>query len=273
MSTSAQLADLSKYLDEPYVVSSQQISDYRRDGFIVVEDIITGDALQQLRDAVADAVSTESADDPNKIQNYGTYDRIFNQKVNLWMRHAAVKPFALSRRFASVAAQLERRSMRIWHDQALFKEPSKTAVNKTPWHQDSPYWPHSDRAHSTTIWLALKDADRRNGCMTFIPGTHKEEFQPVDLGIPDDLFEFAPQYKGIKGQMKELKAGSATFHNGLTFHYAGPNSSDGTREAFAIIYMPDGVRFNGEPHVVTDPLKPTAGDLLSGEKFPLVATI
>lgn len=274
MSTITQSSDLTTFLDESYAVSQQQIQDYRRDGYTVVEDLITGQALEQLRDAVAEAVESESVDDHLKIQGLGaTYDRVFNQKVNLWNRHESIRPFALSRRFAGIAAQLEGRSMRIWHDQSLFKEPGKISVNKTPWHQDAPYWPHTDRAHSTTIWIALKDANARNGCMTFIPRTHTEEYQPVRFGTSDDLFEFAPKFKGSKGYMKELKAGSATFHNGLTFHYAGPNTTDQTREAYAVIYMPDDVRFNGETHMVTDPLKLTKDDLLAGDLFPIVARV
>jgi ectoine hydroxylase-related dioxygenase (phytanoyl-CoA dioxygenase family) len=72
--------------------------------------------------------------------------------------------------------------------------------------------------------------------------------------------------------MRELPAGSATFHNGLTFHYAGPNNSAGTREAFAVIYMPDGTHYRAKPHVVTDPLSLDDGTLLDGRMFPLVAS-
>ncbi len=274
MSTVALSSGLLNLLNEPYAVSQQQIQDYRRDGYIVVEDLITGEALEQLRDTVAEAVAVESTEDHLKISGLGTtYDRVFNQKVNLWNRHESIRPFALCRRFAGIAAQLEGRTMRIWHDQSLFKEPGKISVNKTPWHQDSPYWPHSDRAHSTTIWIALKDANARNGCMTFIPGTHTQEYQPVRFGTSDDLFEFAPKYKGVKGHMKEIKAGSATFHNGLTFHYAGPNATDQTREAYAVVYMPDGVRFNGEAHVVTEPLQLSKNELLDSELFPIVARV
>jgi ectoine hydroxylase-related dioxygenase (phytanoyl-CoA dioxygenase family) len=69
----------------------------------------------------------------------------------------------------------------------------------------------------------------------------------------------------------ELRAGSVTFHNGLTFHYAGPNKSDGTREAFAIIYMPADTHFDGSSHVVTEPLAVPVGAPLDGDLFPLVS--
>ncbi|MCW5549356.1 MAG: phytanoyl-CoA dioxygenase family protein, partial [Opitutaceae bacterium] len=94
---------------------------------------------------------------------------------------------------------------------------------------------------------------------------------PVNLADPQDLYAVAPQTKGIKPVTCELKAGSCTVHNGMTFHYAGPNRSDGMREAIAIIYMPDGTTYEPAPHPVTDPLKLTPGQKLDGELFPLVA--
>lgn len=161
--------------------------------------------------------------------------------------------------------------MRLWHDQALFKEPMK-GNNKTPWHQDAVYWPHVDRWHQTTIWIALKDATTHNGCMAFVEGTQSlGPLPPVDLGDPQDLFDAAPHLRPVKPVLRPLKAGSATFHNGLTFHYAGPNKSDGTREAFAIIYMPDGTRYDGAPHMVTDGQGIAVGSVLDSETFPLVS--
>jgi ectoine hydroxylase-related dioxygenase (phytanoyl-CoA dioxygenase family) len=164
--------------------------------------------------------------------------------------------------------------MRVWHDQALFKEPG-TGKNRTPWHQDAPYWPHTDRNRQTTIWIALQDATIENGCMSFVSGTHRVgALPPVDLGDnPQDIFSYVPHIKPVKPKLIELKAGSCTFHNGLTFHYAGPNKSTGTREAFAIIYMPDGTIYSGQPHVVTDAMdpRPRTGEPLGGELFPLVS--
>ena len=257
-------------MDQSYPLTDEQIARYRRDGFLQLDDIVTGDDLKRLRDAVARAVEME------KSQPTGTtrtpYEQIFIQKVNLWRRHEAVRPFVLSRRFGDVAARLSGRPVRVWHDQALFKEPREGA--KTPWHQDAHYWPHRDRNDQITIWIALQDATLANGCMSFIPGSQQvKDLEPIRLVDPQNIFEMAPQFKGVKPVTCELKAGSCTFHNGLTFHYAGPNKSDGMREAFAIIYMPDGTQFDGKKHVVTDPLGLSVGEYLNGEMFPLVGFV
>src|SRR5690349_19710466 len=169
----------SSQLNTDYELTQDQIDAYRRDGFIQLNDVITGSDLQALRDAVAGAVEQESGGriDPNRAR--GVYEEIFIQKVNLWERHPDVKRFVTCRRFGNLAARLAGRPIRVWHDQALFKEPRTGA--KTPWHQDTHYWPHQQKDDQLTIWIALKDATIHNGCMSFIPGTHKiKTIEPIN---------------------------------------------------------------------------------------------
>lgn len=255
--------------NDDYPLSPQQIAAYQRDGYIQLNDIITGDDLTAFRAAVNDAVKQDTINlDPNRQKN--SYEQIFIQCVNLWHRYPKVKPFVTSHRLGRIAAQLSGLSVRLWHDHALFKEPHTGA--KTPWHQDTPYWPHEQKMHQLTIWIALQDTTIHNGAMSFIPGTQKMlDIEPVNLGNPQELYTVAPQTKGIKPVTCELKAGSCTVHNGMTFHYAGPNRSDGMREAIAIIYMPDGTTYQKVAHPVTDPLNLQPGRKLDTEMFPLVA--
>ena len=261
----------------PYTLTPQQIEAYQRDGFISLPHVFEGAELADLRDAVAGAVAAEVA--PPEVmadgrpRPKGAYEQIFTQKVNLWQRHPSVARFVTSKRLGNLAAQLEGVPMRLWHDQALFKEPS-TNNNKTPWHQDAPYWPHQQMRHQTTIWIALKDATIVNGCMAFVGGTHKIGPVPaINLSDPQDIFDYAPHIKPVKPKVVELQAGSATFHNGLTFHYAGPNKSGGVREAFAIIYMPHDTKYNGKGHMVTDPLGLQEGQVLDADVFPRVSDL
>jgi len=255
-------------MNTEYPLTAEQIATYQRDGFIKLEQVITGDELAAMRKAVNEAVKKESAEeDPDREKS--SYEQIFIQKVNLWTRHEDVKPFILHPRFATLAAQLSGRTLRIWHDQALFKEPHTGA--KTPWHQDTHYWPHQQKKDQTTIWIALEDATIHNGCMSFLPGTQKlTDIESVNLHSPQELYEIAPQLKGVKPVTCELKAGDCTFHNGLTFHYAGPNRSDQMREAMAVIYMPEDTTYSGYPHRVADQYQLKEGDLFPDVEFPKV---
>lgn len=260
-------------LDEDYTLTDQQIENYRRDGFIQLDNVITGDALEQFRQAVEEAVKLEDVPPDPKPAGHSTYGNLFIQRVNLWQRHTRVRPFVLSRRFGNIAARLMGLPARIWHDQALFKEPHHGV--RTPWHQDTHYWPHRTQSHQTSIWIALRDATIQNGCMSFIPGTHTlDSLEPIDLINPEDIFDLAPQFKGIKPRTCELKAGSCTFHNGLTFHYAGPNRSNQMREAMVVIYMPDGTRYKkSKDHRVTDSMDLEDNQPLAGDMFPMVSNV
>ena len=262
----------STMLNTEYPLTQDQIDSYRRDGFIQLPDVLLGMDLEHFRESVESAVAEETAGDQRKLSEKSNYEKIFTQRVNLWRRHSAVREFVLSRRFGNLAARLSGHPARIWHDQALFKAPEEGA--KTPWHQDAHYWPHQQKRHQITLWMALRDATIQNGCMSFLPGTQVMDTVPViDLGNPKELFDVAPQLKGLKPKTCELKAGSCTFHAGLTFHFAGPNRSNALREAFAIIYMPDGTTYNSQKnHMITDG-KPEYrhGEILKGEEFPVVS--
>jgi phytanoyl-CoA hydroxylase len=274
------IATRTSPMDTDYDLSPAQVEFYRRNGFVQLNDVVTGDALARFRDAVYAAVESETeagrlgekADAPGRANAKGAYESIFIQKVNLWERHPAVREFTLSRRFGNLAARLAGRPMRLWHDHALFKEPR--TGSRTPWHQDTHYWPHQQKRDQLSIWVALRDATIQNGCMSFLPQTHHIVDVPaVNLGNPQEVREIDPRLKGLKPVTCELKAGSCTFHNGLTFHYAGPNKSDGLREAFAILYMPVGTTYSGAHHICTDDLEPRfeVGDEIVGERFPLVS--
>ena len=254
-----------------YPLTQAHIDFYKANGFVHLEAMLEGGALEELRAAVNAALDTLAEEQEQPDRPKSTYEQIFIQKVNLWQRFPQVKAFSLAPRFANVAAKLAGVPQRIWHDQALFKEP-KTG-SKTPWHQDAVYWPHKSVDRQLTIWIALQDATLQNGCMSFLPTTQSvRTVEPIRLEDPKSIFTLDPSLRNIKPQPVELKAGSCTFHHGMVFHYAGPNKSDAMREAFAIIYMPTTTAYTGASHIVTDGAGYQPGDILEGELFPDVST-
>jgi ectoine hydroxylase-related dioxygenase (phytanoyl-CoA dioxygenase family) len=245
-------------LNEPYPLTEEQVADYRRRGFIKLEGVFTGEALAALREAVEIAVESErdadwmGARDGRARALPQSYQRIFDQRVNIWRRHPSVAAFTLSRRMGDIAKRLEGRPMRLWHDQALFKQPDDEATNRTPWHQDSVLWPHSSIKHSTSAWIALRPTTTQSGCLSFLTGSHALGPQKVvNLADPHDIFAETPGLRGREGVACPLEAGDCTFHNGLTFHFAGANRTETTREGYAVIFMPAETRFTGAWHPVT----------------------
>jgi ectoine hydroxylase-related dioxygenase (phytanoyl-CoA dioxygenase family) len=161
--------------------------------------------------------------------------------------------------------------IRIWHDQALFKRPW---ANPTAWHLDTPFWSFSD-CRAISIWVALDDATLENGCLYFIPGSHKEtKFDKISIGKNmDSIFETYPQFLRSKPVAAPMKAGSCSFHNGLTIHGAGANMGSGFRRAMTCAYMPHGCSFNGEPNILPETYLSSlrVGDLLNNnDQNPLI---
>lgn len=95
--------------------------------------------------------------------------QVFTQRINLWQTDDCAKHLVMSAAqvLVKAACYLEGiNAIRLWHDQALYKEPW---ANATSWHVDVPYWSF-DSEHAISIWVALDDATLANGCMHFIPG-------------------------------------------------------------------------------------------------------
>ena len=259
-------------------LTGAQISSYRENGFLIIEDFLDREELDNWREIVGEAVSLR---DDNRLPE-GSYhtsqktegETVFRQRINLWMDHAGVRALMLDHRLGKMAADLEGvDGIRIWHDQALIKMPWS---NPTSWHQDNPKWSFASE-HAITIWVALDDVTIQNGCMFFMPGSHKQrldDFQ-ADGGHVGAMFNAYPELSRMEPVPVIIPAGGCSFHNGLMVHAANANMTPYPRRAFTCAYMPDHSRFNGEPNVLPDRILNTlkVGDLLEDDdQNPLIHT-
>ncbi|MFZ4508522.1 MAG: phytanoyl-CoA dioxygenase family protein [Fimbriimonas sp.] len=258
-------------------LSAEQIEIYRRDGYIVQPDFLTPDELDQLRRAVdesLDAMGKFKVNDPELNWESGDsyYDKVFTQRINLWRINETVRSFMLSPELGRMLCDLTGvDGMRVWHDQALIKEPF---ANPTGWHLDDPYWSFYSR-DAVSIWIALDDATLSNGCLYFIPGSHHlARFDNIGIGSDlGGLFDLYPEMLETPTVPVQIKAGSCSFHNGLCAHGAGANMTAGRRRAMTCAYMPDGSTFNGNPNILPDSYLRTlkVGDLLNDDaRNPLI---
>jgi phytanoyl-CoA hydroxylase len=259
-------------------LSDNQINNYRENGFILIEDFLSATELEDWRSVVMNAVKERNGQKmPDKELKTGESDginddteyfgKVFDQLLNLWQTDEGVKRLMLDKRIGKMAAQLSGADgIRIWHDQALFKRPW---ANPTSWHLDTPFWSFSDR-RALSIWVALDDATLENGCLFFIPGSYNQtRLENVGIGKSmDGIFDVYPQFIKVKSIGVPMKAGSCSFHNGLTIHGANANMTSGYRRAMTCAYMPDGSVFNGKPNVLPEKYvsKLKIGDLLQNEE-------
>ena len=257
-----------------------QIDDYRRDGCLILREFLTENELETLTAAITRCVeemgawklSGEVGRTDRWKQGNEYYDRVFIQRINLWKIDETVKSFFLDPALGEMLCRLEGiDGIRIWHDQTLQKQPW---ANPTAWHSDDPKWSFHT-PHAISIWIALDDATIQNGCMYYVPGSHKLGSYE-NLAIREDTgayFEVFPQFKGVQPIVGEMKAGDAGIHNGLTAHGAGPNMTPGWRRAMTCAYMPAGATFNGIPNILSEEQLANleVGDVLDDEsQNPLV---
>ncbi|HKX84923.1 MAG TPA: phytanoyl-CoA dioxygenase family protein, partial [Pyrinomonadaceae bacterium] len=159
----------------------------------------------------------------------------------------AAKRFVFEKKFAEIAADLLGvEKVRLYHDQALFKE---SGGGHTPWHQDKYYWP-LDTDKMITMWMPLIDIDEEMGIITFASGSHTRGL--IDnVEISDESEAVYDRYVSENEfpieKATALKAGDATFHLGWTVHSAGPNRSSTIREVMTVIFFADGAK-------VTEPI-------------------
>ena len=234
----SQVSTLPK-LDSTYAISAQQQADYQKNGHILLHNILSEEEMAVYREVIVDAADRFNTE-KRKIEERDTYGKAFLQIMNLWEVDEAVRQYTLAKRFAKIAADLmgvER--VRLYHDQALFKEPFG---GHTPWHQDQYYWP-IDTDNTITMWMPLVDITVEMGMLTFASGSKELGFLG-NLAISDDSEELLGNLVKEKGypisQPTSMKAGDATFHAGWTLHSAPGNNSATMREVMTVIFMADG---------------------------------
>ncbi len=121
------------------------------------------------------------------------------------------------------------------HNCVMTKQPRYSSL--TGWHQDIRYWSFQ-RPELISVWLALGRETPDNGCLSFIPGTHRMAFAATrldpDLFLRVDLAE--NQALIARRRTPELEPGDGVFFHSRTFHAAAANRSDATKFSLVFTY-------------------------------------
>lgn len=262
-------------LGSGYPLSPEAIAAYRRDGHVFLPGVVSTEEIAIYRPAIV-AAAQRYKTETRELEERDTYGKAFLQIGNLWTKDETVERFTLARRFGKIAAELmEVPGVRLYHDQALFKEGGG---GYTPMHQDQYYWP-LDTDHTVTLWMPLVDLPTEVGGMRFASGSHTAGYLG-DFAISDRseqaLRQVIDERSFALHETGAVAAGDATFHAGWTLHGAPPNPTTMMREVMTIIYFADGTRLV-EPDTEAREqdlrssfpgLKP--GDMAAGPLTPLV---
>jgi ectoine hydroxylase-related dioxygenase (phytanoyl-CoA dioxygenase family) len=230
------LADLAAH----HPLTAEQCARYRAQGFIKLKEVLSPATLESCTVAIGADVARRSRD-VRPMASRSTYEKAFLQVMNLWRDDATARAFTFSRKLARLAAELMGvAGVRLYHDQALYKEPGGGI---TPWHCDQQYWPLATD-HTITVWVPLQAVPLEMGPLAFSCGSHRTDFGR-GLEISDDSErEVAHRLTLADLPVDEgaFDLGEVSFHAGWTFHRAGANRSAHMRAVMTVIYFADGTR-------------------------------
>ena len=276
---------LSDFLSQPstkeewekYKLSDQQLKFFDEYGYISNIKLLEEWQVDKLNEELAEIT------DPKHPANELFYEFNSNESsdansilfhaLGAWRITEGFHDILWNPAFVMPASQLlGNRAVRFWHDQLFCKPAHHGGV--VAWHQDYSYWTRTQPMQHLTCWCALDDATTENGCMYYVPGSHrwglldKPELAGNMEGLMDYLTE--EQKKEFKPVPIELKKGYATFHHPLMVHGSYENKSNRSRRAFVLNVFAEGTQSNTDEVVLSGVPIISKGRKMEGQFFPLI---
>jgi ectoine hydroxylase-related dioxygenase (phytanoyl-CoA dioxygenase family) len=258
----------------PYRVSDEQVRFFDEFGYLAGIRLLTSKQVDALRAELAE-LTNASHPGHHLFYEYNSNEstdasRVLVHALGAWRITPGFHDLLWNPAFLVPASQLLRGGVRFWHDQ-LFSKPARHG-GVVAWHQDYSYWTRTKPMTHLTCWIALDDATKENGCLHYVPGSHRWDLLPKpalagDMNAIQTVLS-AEQKAQFKPVAIELKKGMATFHHPLMLHGSFENNTDGPRRAAVINVFRDGVgSASNEPLLEGVPPIP-AGEPIGGRFFP-----
>lgn len=227
-------------LSAPYTLTTEQIDFYQKYRYIKLKQVLDAATVAFFNSAIGAKVA-EINKVTSKVEERDTYGKAFLQLFNLWREDETIKELIFSKRLGKIAADLMQvTGVRIYHDQALFKE---AGGGITPWHADQYYWPlETDK--TITAWIPLQQTPLNMGPLEFSAGSH-HIVEGRELAIGDESERLMQQRLRVTDYthvIEPFDLGEVSFHSGWLFHRAGANTSGIMRKVMTIIYMDQHMR-------------------------------
>ena len=259
-----------------YQLTGEQVEFYETNGYLAPIRLLTDDQVEVLRTELAELI------DPSHPGNKLFYEFHANESTDPnktlfhalggWRVASSFHDLLWNPAFLIPAAQLLGGSVRFWHDQIFYKPADHGGV--VAWHQDYSYWTRTKPMAHLSCWIGLDDSTRENGCVHYVPGSHRWNLLPI-TGLADDMNSIqtvltAEQKENFKPVAIELEQGEASFHHPLMVHGSFENRTDRPRRAAVINVFRDGVWSDSDEPLLEGVLAITRGQKIQGQFFPLL---
>jgi ectoine hydroxylase-related dioxygenase (phytanoyl-CoA dioxygenase family) len=263
---------------DQYRLTKEQVDFFNENGYLQGIKMLNTEQLEVLRKELFELA--DPSNEGNKLfyeynSNESTDPKtILFHALGAWRITPGLHDVLWNPAFLMAASQLlDDKPVRFWHDQIFYKPAKKGGV--VAWHQDYSYWTRTIPIAHITCWCALDDATIENGCLHYIPGSHKWGLMPKPViageleGIKDFLNDEQKE-KFAHPQPAPVKAGEAIFHHSLTLHGSGENKSSRPRRAFVINAFADGVMSDSDQPLLEGIPAVPRGNKMEGQYFPLL---
>lgn len=262
---------------EQYLLSQEQIEFFGENGYLAGIRVLTEaqvDAIAQEVDAVMDPGHPGNSLFHQFYSNESTdKSRVLFHALGAWRIEPGLHDLLWNPAFLVPAMQLLGGPVRFWHDQ-LFCKPAKHG-GVVAWHQDYSYWTRTQPLSHLTCWIGFDDSTIDNGCVYYVPGSHRWPLLPI-TGLAGDMEEIRTvltedQRAAFRPVPVPLRRGECSFHHALTIHGSYANTTDRPRRAAVINVFRDGVISASEKELLAGVPVVPPGRKLEGQFFPLLA--
>lgn len=259
-----------------YCLSPKQLESFEENGYVSGIRLLNDEQIETLR------AELQEMFDPSHPGHHLFYEYHSNESTDAsrtlfhalgaWRVAPGFHDLLWNPAFTVPASQLLKGGVRFWHDQLFCKPAHHGGV--VAWHQDYSYWTRTGPMAHLTCWIGLDDASSDNGCLQYIPGSHRWDLLPAvalaggmesirDVLTPEQLAAFKPV-------AIELKKGECSFHHPLMIHGSYENRTERPRRATVINVFRDGTcSGSDEPLLAGVPPVPK-GQRMDGQFFPLL---
>ena len=259
-----------------YRLNDEQVEFYREHGYLAGIRMFNDEQVEVLRGELSQLA------DPSHEANHLFYEYHSNESpdpkttlfhaLGAWRIAPGFHDLLWNPRFTLPASQLLEGPVRFWHDQ-LFCKPALHG-GRVAWHQDFSYWTRTQPMAHLSCWIGLDDSNRDNGCVHYVPGSHRWSLLPI-TGLAGDMEAInsvltEEQKAEFRPVAIELKKGEASFHHPLMIHGSFENRTNHPRRATVINVFRDGVRSASDAQPLEGVPAIPSGERMGGRFFPLL---